>query len=137
MGTWDFGPFDNDDAADFSGRLTAAPAAERPAILRAALAAVVDEPGYLEIDLATTAIAAAAIVAARLPGALPLSTPYAPDDVNDADWIGPVTDLVPPARTVLDRVAGDDSEWRELWQDGGALDEALAALAPCREILAG
>jgi Domain of unknown function (DUF4259) len=61
MGAWDIGPFDNDDAADFLAGLSGTPAAGRAGRLRAALAL---PGGYLQIDDASAAVAAAALLAA-------------------------------------------------------------------------
>lgn len=35
----------------------------------------------------------------------------------------------------LHRVFGEDSEWRELWEESGQLEEARGALAPVLEAL--
>jgi hypothetical protein len=47
MGTWDAGPFDNDDAADFIGDLDSAPENERAAMILSALLAAAENDTYL------------------------------------------------------------------------------------------
>jgi hypothetical protein len=55
MGIWDYGPFDSDTAADWSGDLNDAPADQREPIIRTTLAAVLNNEGYLDSDLAAEA----------------------------------------------------------------------------------
>ncbi|WP_433795521.1 DUF4259 domain-containing protein [Actinoplanes sp. CA-252034] len=133
MGTWDFGPFDNDDAADWSGDLQEADPGRRAAVIREALDEVLLEDGYLEGDAANRAIAAAAVIASQLPTGTPLRTAYAPGFLTAGETLDLPDDLPALALRALDRVAGDDSEWSELWEDG--LPKALAALSPIREAL--
>ncbi|GAA0462339.1 hypothetical protein Aca07nite_25230 [Actinoplanes capillaceus] len=133
MGAWDFGPFDNDDAADWSGDLHEAAPGERAALIRATLEEVLHEGEYLEVDSGSHAVAAAAVIASLLPGGTALTTPYAPDFLTEGGTLDLPGDLPALALRALDRVAGDDSEWAELWEDG--LPKALAALQPIREVL--
>ena len=56
MGAWGSGPFDNDDAADFSEDFDDASAADRPELIRAALQDVVGVVDYLDVDAANVAI---------------------------------------------------------------------------------
>jgi hypothetical protein len=133
MGTWDFGPFDNDDAADWSGDLQDTDPARRAALIRETLDEVLHEDEYLEADVANQAIAAAAVIASQLPGGTPLTTAYAPDFLTAGETLDLPDDLPALALRALDRIAGDDSEWSELWEDG--LPKALAALRPVREAL--
>ncbi|SEF87361.1 protein of unknown function [Thermomonospora echinospora] len=115
MGTWDVGPFDNDTAADFAGRLDDLPEQERPAAIRAVLTAVLAEQDYLDSDYAVEAVAAAALIAAQCPGGRPVDSAYGPDK--------PVpelpADLRPLAVQAIDRILGEDSELQQLWDDGG------------------
>ncbi|MEV0903074.1 DUF4259 domain-containing protein [Actinoplanes sp. NPDC049802] len=134
MGAWDFGPFDNDDAADWSGDLHETLPAKRAAFIRETLEEVLHENEYLEIDAGCQAIAAAAVIASALPGGTPLAAPYAPDFLTEGGELDLPDDLPALALRALDRVAGDDSEWAEVWEDG--LPKALAALQPIREVLA-
>jgi hypothetical protein len=137
VGTWGTGPFDNDTAADWCGDLDEADPAQRVSMIREALAAVVDEDGYLDSDLAVEAIAAAAIVASQCPGGLPIDSSYAPDFLATGTALSPPGDLPQLALQALDRIVGDDSEWRELWEDSDSFAEAIAELQPIRAALAG
>ena len=128
MGTWDVGPFDNDTAADWCGDLHDATPTLRPAMVRGAFTAVVDNgDDYLDSDLAVEAIAAAAIVASQLPGGAAITSSYAPDFLLEGDSIEVSDDVPALAVRALDRIVGDDSEWRELWEETGEDAPALAA----------
>jgi hypothetical protein len=130
MGAWGDGPFDNDVAADFSAELDETPAAGRAAVIEDALESAAFEEGFLPADVACRAIAAAAVVAAQRPGGPPLDPTYAPQILAEGvviDLPGDVRDL---AVRALDRIAGDDSEWQELWEDGG-----LSVIDPLRKVL--
>jgi hypothetical protein len=113
MGFWDAGPFDNDDAADFSGRLDDLPQEERAAAIREALREAADCDGYLEGDDGAYAIAAAALVARELSdgGARFVAADYGPKQP-----LPPLTpDLVPLAIAAIDRTMADDSELGDEW----------------------
>jgi hypothetical protein len=137
VGTWDTGAFDNDTAADWCGDLDEAGPTQRVRMIRDALTAVVDEDGYLDSDLAAEAITAAAIVASQLPGGPPIDSPYAPDFLATGTTLSLPDDLPRLALLVLDRIVGDDSEWRGVWKDSGSFAEAVAELQPIRAALAG
>lgn len=129
------GPFDNDIAADFCGELTEAPADERILHVRRALTTVADHgDGYLDSDFASEAIAAAAVVASQLPGGPAVTSPYAPAFLLAGGGLDIPADVPPLALRALDRVTGDDSEWRSLWEESPALHER--ALAEVRRIRA-
>lgn len=114
MGTWDIGHFDNDTAADFSGRLDKAAEAEREAIVRAALTSTIEADGYLDGDEACEAVASAALIAAQCPGGKPVTAygPHEPLPVFPAY-------LRPLAVQALDRVLAPESELLELWDEAG------------------
>jgi hypothetical protein len=131
VGTWGTGPFDNDDAADLCGELAAADPAERAEMLRVALGRAAHNTGYLEIDDAQAAVAAAAVVAAWSAG-------HPVDGASELSDLTPVAipvDLVSSARQALDRVAGPGSEWRSLWGEGTDMNDVLAELATIRSAL--
>ena len=44
-------------------------------------------------------------------------------------------ELTALALQAVDRVLAEDSEWRELWDEAGSLDEATGALEPVRSAL--
>ncbi len=133
MGTWGSGPFENDDAADFADDLDDADPAEREVLIRAALQRAVDAEDYLEVGDAARAVAAAAVVGAtRTPG-MPMDDDQdGPEFLQTGDLPPLPDDLVELAREALDRVAADDSEWRELWEESDALGEAVAVLDEVR-----
>ncbi|MEU4563000.1 DUF4259 domain-containing protein [Actinoplanes sp. NPDC023936] len=133
MGTWDFGPFDNDSAADWCGDLQDTEPSRRVELIRATLNEVLHEGEYLDIDDGAAAVAAATVVASQLPGGSPVTSAYAPDFLTEGGSLEIPADLPGLALRALDRVAGDDSEWRDLWEDG--LPKALTALRPVREVL--
>ena len=130
MGAWGSGIFDNDSAADWAGALDDADAADRPGLVRAALTAAVDgDDDGLDLDDASCALAAAAVVATRLPGGPDVNHNYGPNVETLAD-LRLEADLVPLALQAIDRVVAEDSEWFEVWDDAGSLDEARETLTP-------
>jgi hypothetical protein len=111
MGAWGTGAFDNDDAADWvyelleSDDLTPA---------RDALAATLDSDGWLQLPEASRAVAAATAVAAAFDG----DVKGLPDEVVEWLLVHPDAGTLGDARLALDaleRVAGPDSELREVW----------------------
>jgi Domain of unknown function (DUF4259) len=136
MGTWHYGPFDNDTAADWSGDLNDAPADQREPIIRATLAAVLDNEGYLDSDLAVEAIAAAAVIASQRPGGTPVTTPYGPDFLLNGETLSLPADLDGLAVRALDRILADESEWRSLWEESEHYAEARAELLAIRTVFA-
>ena len=137
MGSWAAGPFDNDTAADWCGELDDTAPERRPALVERALRAVLDEPGYLDSDLAVEAVAAAAVIAAHRPGAAPVDSPYAPDFLTGGGRADLPERFRPLAVQVLDRVVADESELAELWAEAGEPNEFLAEVASLRAALAG
>ena len=135
MGAWDVGPFDNDDAADFCDQLDGTQPADRAALLRATLTAAAHETGYLDKLWANPAVAAAAIVAANRPGAPPVQSTYAPDFLTTGERLDLDEDIRQLAVRALDRVVGEQSEWRNLWSETASFAGALAAVAEIRAAL--
>lgn len=135
MGAWGEGPFENDTAADWCGELDdAAPEARIP-MIRAALEAAADAGEYLDVEVASPAVAAAAVVASMRPGAPPVDSVYAPGFLADGVVLALPPDLPSLALRALDRITADDSEWRELWEDAGSYNAAAATLEPLRAAL--
>ncbi|MFI6511655.1 DUF4259 domain-containing protein [Streptosporangium sp. NPDC050855] len=131
MGTWDLGPFDNDTAADFSGRLDKADEDEREKLIREALARAAGTTDYLDSDDAAEALAAAALVAAQRPGGEAVLSPYGPKKplpVLPAELGG-------LAVQALDRVMAEPSELLELWSAEGAGDLWRTSVLRLRNIL--
>ena len=135
MGTWDAGPFDNDTAADWCGDLQDADPVDRPAIIEQAFATILQEPGYVDHDIAAEAIAAAAILAGHRPGGPAIESPYAPDFLTEGGRLALDARLDGLALRALDRITAKESEWRELWDETGLLDAAVAELASIRAAL--
>lgn len=137
MGTWDVGPFDNDTAADWCGDLDEAAPEQRATLIRDALSRVAEHGDeYLDSDDAVEAIAAAAIVASQLPGGTAIDTAYAPDFLLEGGTVEVANDVPAIAVQALDRIVGDDSEWRELWEEAEeSYQQALASVQSVRATL--
>ena len=136
MGAWGQGPFENDDALDWVDQVVDSPRGQWPALVRAALLAVVEgtpDGDEDEVDPAHAAVAAAAIVAAGLPDGPPLDDDGGAEAEVAAD-LGPVDDLVVLAREALTRVLTASSV-RDVWTEVGQWDAVLTELAPVRVAL--
>lgn len=118
MGTWGTGLFDNDAAADFMMDLEEANDVRSicESVFQEAL-----ESDYLESDLGSNVIVAAAYVDRQVNGTVfsekdaeePLAIDLFPDSHPHTD----LRDLKPLARKALTRVLSQDSELMELWQE--------------------
>lgn len=122
MGAWGAGPFDNDDAQDFVLDLADAPEQELQQRLADALAL---PDGYVEAPEASTAVAAAALVAIGAGMAAPESSTVA--DFVGSRAIPASPELRAAAKAALDRVVSEDSELWELWQDAGQAQAVSAS----------
>jgi hypothetical protein len=127
LATWDTGPFDNDTAADWGGEFSEASTEARIEMLEEALRAAADEADYLDVEVACEAIAAAAVVAAGLPGGPPVDA--------ELEVAGLPLELPELALRALERVVDEDSAWRDRWDDVDRLDDAVAVLDPIRMAL--
>jgi Domain of unknown function (DUF4259) len=79
MGTWDAGPFDSDETADFAGELDDAPAQARIEMIGTVLERVADPADDdSRLSDAPRAVAAAALIAAQCPGGAPIDPNYGP-----------------------------------------------------------
>ncbi|UGT64275.1 DUF4259 domain-containing protein [Nocardia asteroides] len=136
MGAWDFGPFDNDHAGDWSARLHHAEPGDRQALLRDALTEAAETTGYLENDEAAAAVAAAAVVASTLPGGTPLTSAYGPTFLTEGGTLDIGEGTPELAVRALERVLGPDSEWVELWAEGGGDTAQHPAFVSVHELLA-
>ncbi|RAY15904.1 hypothetical protein DPM19_09115 [Actinomadura craniellae] len=137
MGTWDYGPFDNDSALDLVGDLADRPAGETVPELRATMLKVLDAGSPVDAWEMNQALAAASVVAGRIDPALL-------DDEDEAEVcagrLGPELDAEFRALAVrvFDRAfRPDDNEWYDLWVESEALDEVEVAHAPYRAVLSG
>jgi hypothetical protein len=126
MGTWGAGVFENDETMDFLWEV------EEGGIdaLRDALDQVIDAAGRPESWAESTAVAAAAIIAAAYDGrgdllpdeASALLAGLSPDILeNPALW--------DRARYAVHLVLTGDSELLELWRSSGESDAAISAIA--------
>jgi hypothetical protein len=129
MGAWDVTAFGNDDAADWAAGLVDA---DKPTEFLKRTFALAEGNGYLEAPNGSQLVAAAAIVAAALSGRAPQSFP------EDAGWLHGKADsfrgLAAAAAAGIERVRGDNSELRDLWQE---TEEFSAWEADLEAILAG
>jgi hypothetical protein len=116
MGAWGFDSFDNDTACDWTAELEEA---EDLAPVHEALDGVIEnDEDYLDSDDACNAIAACEVLA-RLKGNWGKRDAYS-EDVDrwvEAHPIAPDAEVIAKANTALDRILGEDSELRELWEE--------------------
>lgn len=116
MGAWGAGPFDNDTALDWVWELDESSDLE---VVRAAITGVTGETGYLDSDVACRGLAACEVVAASHGFARPELSEHV------TAWqscSGPQNDqnLVQQALIAMDRIQGDGSELRELWNESSS-----------------
>lgn len=138
MGAWGSGPFENDGALDFVGWVQDTERGERPGFFRGTFETVIDYGDrYLDIDDASFAVAAAAIVASELTGGRFAEEVDAPDAVRAAGVLDVPSDLPLLALRALDRVAGEKSELRGVWEDDDSPFTLASMLQPIREVLSG
>jgi hypothetical protein len=131
MGAWSTLPFGNDDAAEWAYNLEDA---DDLGPVEEALARVLATGSeYLESPEANEALAAIEILACL--GGNPGDTETY-TEAADA-WVGrttvtPPSELVDQAQVVIDRIVGDNSELRELWEDSDEYEQWLATVADLR-----
>ena len=114
MGVWGPGVFGNDWTADFASEFEHTEPDKRVDLLRHTLVQTPDaEMDELE-EFAGAAVAAAAIVAATLPGGPPLGA-GGPAGVDESLVVP--ADLVPVALRAFDRVIADEPEYAQMWDD--------------------
>ena len=135
MGTWGAGSFDNDDGSDFAIEF------ESEGMQALEMAFDIVDEDYLEGPAAQRAIAAAEIlVLCKASGASDDAaiTPELYEAIErHASEIRPrLATLRRLAVAALDRVEADQSELKQLWEEGDA-NEWQAALDGLRERLAG
>ncbi|WP_232667055.1 DUF4259 domain-containing protein [Pseudonocardia sp. TRM90224] len=135
MGTWGFGPFDNDTAADWAGDLHEAAQAERVKVVRATLERAAGAHGDVEYSTAVEAIAAAAVVAIHSPGGEKFVSIYGPDFVEAGERLDLPDGMLVLALRALDRATSAESHSTELWAEAGLLAEAMAAMKSLYDLL--
>jgi hypothetical protein len=115
MGAWGHLAFENDDACDWACDLEDV---ADLSLVEEALGAVEEADDYLEAPEAAMAIGACELLA-RLRG----SHGYQNDDTKKVDaWVRehpmqPSPQMLARATAVIDRILGDDSELRQLWEE--------------------
>ncbi|MGE3820890.1 MAG: DUF4259 domain-containing protein [Isosphaeraceae bacterium] len=135
MGAWGVLAFDNDTANDWAYDLEDV---DDLSLVESALEEVeASEGDYLESDLASQALAACEVLA-RLQGRPGYTNAYT--EKVDA-WVAshpqvPSAELLARASTVMDRILGEDSELRELWEEGEG-DQWRASVEELRQRLLG
>ncbi|WP_103529291.1 DUF4259 domain-containing protein [Streptomyces sp. SM12] len=132
MGTWEIGAFDNDSAADFSGRLDDCAPGERESLVRGALEHAISATDFLDSDEGCEAVAAAALVEAHHTG-VPANSVYGPKQPVPL----PSPDLPALAVRALDAIVGESSELMELWGDDGPDNSWLREIRRLRDALEG
>lgn len=116
MGAWDETAFGNDGAGDWAAQLAHS---DQPVeFLKQTLAQASDEEEYLERDEGSAMVAAAAVVAAAQAGGNTLRS-LLPSELME--WLqgreAELRPLAPDALTALQRVRGEGSELKELWEE--------------------
>ena len=130
MGAWGAGTFENDTAADWAHGLDGQPNLD---FVRLAMEAVLAVGGDdLDADLACEGLAACEVIA-RLRGNWGERSPYneTVDNWVVAHPLKPDADVVGMAQQVIDRVLGQPSELRELWEEAES-DPWIAAVEDLR-----
>jgi hypothetical protein len=126
MGAWGVESFENDDALDWLANLEQA---DDEQFLVETLTAAIEEAGYLEVGVASNAIAAAEVVAA-LAGRPAPNLPEAATAWVTTHPTPRLGNLEALSRRALARIEGE-SELASLWAEGDA-ELWLAAVAELR-----
>jgi len=120
MGAWSHEPFGNDDANDWAYGLEEA---QDLSYVEAALDVALEADGYLEAPEGSCAVAAVEVIA-KLLGKGTQSDSYTKkvDEWVKRVRLKPPRPLLEKAQRALERVRGEQSELKELWSDGDALE---------------
>jgi hypothetical protein len=134
MGAWGALAFDNDDANDWANGLNNV---SNLSLVVSALAQVQGCDTYLEAPVASNALAACEVLA-RLMGRPGYQNPYT-ETVDQ--WVSrhrqvPSREILARADSVIDRILADNSELRDLWEEGDA-SEWIASVEDLRSRLRG
>jgi hypothetical protein len=130
MGTWSEDAFGNDVACDWASDFVENPSMEA---VEKAIDAVIDEDAYLDADTACEGLVACEIVA-RLNGNLGLTSAYSAgvDSWVRASSVTLSASLISKAARAVDRVLVENSELRELWDEGGVDEDWHREMASLR-----
>ena len=125
MGAWSHEPFGNDYANDWAYDLEEV---NDLSLVEQALDQALEAEDYLEAPEGSNAVAAAEVLAKML-GKGTQSDAYTEkaDEWVKSVSIKPSPQLLDKARRTLDRVAGGNSELKELWEEAGS-DEWTASI---------
>jgi Domain of unknown function (DUF4259) len=136
MGVWGFDTFENDHAFDWVCDLEESDGLSF--IEETLTAALVPDDEYLEAPEGELAIAAADVLG-RLRGSVVQSGAYTErvDEWVEANPDTPSGRLVAMALAALDRVQGDNSELRELWEESPDFGKWRVCVNAVREGLKG
>ncbi|MDR7268579.1 hypothetical protein J2X20_001208 [Pelomonas saccharophila] len=133
MGAWSHEAFGNDDALDWVHGLEEV---DDLSLIEAALQAVLDDgEGYLEAPQATEALAATELIAHLRGHGGEESCPEVAEDWIARTRLVPPEALVKQALAVLERITGEDSELKELWEESDSGEDWLASVAHLRHRL--
>ncbi len=133
MGAWSHEAFGNDDALDWAHGLEEV---DDLSLIEAALESVLDAAeDYLDAPEATEALAAVELIARLRGHAGEESCPEVAEDWIARTRLVPPEALVKQALAVLDRIVGDESELKELWEESGSAEDWLASVAQLRRRL--
>ncbi|WBB96400.1 DUF4259 domain-containing protein [Solwaraspora sp. WMMA2059] len=136
MATWQFGPFDNDEAVEWCAALEEADPDQRAELTREALAKMASPAGVGTAEDAARAIAAAAVVLQALTGKPVSASAYSPHflaERNDIQLDSGVREL---AVRAIDVVLAVGSAWRIHWQADVEEEEAITVVEGLRNSLA-
>ncbi|GLW32661.1 hypothetical protein Areg01_55990 [Actinoplanes regularis] len=140
MGTFGTGPFSSDGAIDFLEELAERPPERRAAALEHMFLFVKDKPELLGREFfPDEVVAAAAIVAASLPGGQQfderLETLIENDLAPDARLSAPAPELASIALEALLFVAGPQGPWHQGWTSDTNAAEARDTVAALSQVL--
>ena len=129
MGAWGVLAFDNDEANDWAYDLENV---DDLSLVESSFGEV-ESAGYLEAPVASEALAACEVLA-RLLGRAGYNNAYTEkvDSWVAAHHITPPPSLVARANSVIDRVIGDKSELRDLWEESGEQEDWLKTVEDLR-----
>jgi Domain of unknown function (DUF4259) len=139
MGTWGTGPFSSDGALDLLDELAELQEADRLAELRRILSVVNGNPELVMKEVyPDEVVAVAALVAMSLPGGGDIGGAQyeaVAGEVSAAALSAPAFELVGPALTALNLVAGQGGKWLDGWTGEEKLASATRTVAVLREVL--
>lgn len=132
MGSWGFGAFDNDTAADFADDFDEASEDMRLSMLRTALTDVNRSVGRVDGARAESALAAAALVACTLVGGEEFQRE------NHGNIISSIPgDLISVAGEVADLIINSENDVKEYWSRTSDIDKWFAMVSRLRTVLTG